>query len=238
MMDLETGKNAPFFSGPLSGKAGDKMDLKLDFLKQLAHGLATQFGSSCEVVIHDLTQKDLDKSIVYIENGHVSRRHKGDGPSGIVLETLRSDPSKLTDKLSYLTKTEDGRILKSSTMYIRDEKGRIIYLFSLNYDITSLLTAEEALHSLIQTKKDCSRQETSKPPQKITHNVTELLDHLIEQAIARVGKPVALMSKDDKVSVVQFLNDAGAFLITKSGDRIASLLGISKFTLYSYMDKN
>ena len=107
---------------------------KLDFLKQLAHGLAVQFGSSCEVVIHDLTKKDLDQSIVYIENGHVSNRHTGDGPSGIVLETLRSDPEKIKDKLSYLTKTEDGRILKSSTLYIRNEKGRIAYIFSMNYD--------------------------------------------------------------------------------------------------------
>ena len=65
------------------------MDQKLDFLKQLAHGLAVQFGSSCEVVIHDLTKNDLDNSIVYIENGQVSNRHTGDGPSGIVLETLK-----------------------------------------------------------------------------------------------------------------------------------------------------
>ena len=73
-------------------------------------------------------------------------------------------------------------------------------------------------------------------PQKITHNVNELLDSLIEQALALVGKPVAAMNKDDKVKVVQFLNNAGAFLITKSGDKVASLLGISKFTLYNYMD--
>ena len=39
----------------------------LDFLKQLAHGLAIQFGSSCEIAIHDLKTKDLEKSIVYIE---------------------------------------------------------------------------------------------------------------------------------------------------------------------------
>ncbi len=39
-----------------------------------------------------------------------------------------------------------------------------------------------------------------------------------------------------KVQVVQYLNDAGAFLITKSGDKVASILGISKFTLYNYMD--
>ena len=239
MMSLEThGKHTFFSATGVSKRAGETMDQKLDFLKQLAHGLAVQFGSSCEVVIHDLTKKDLDKSIVYIENGHVSNRHTGDGPSGIVLETLRSDPGKIKDKLAYLTRTDDGRILKSSTLYIRDEKGKIIYIFSMNYDITSLLAAENSIRGLIQTEPENDTEtDSSATPQRITHNVTELLDLLIEQAIARVGKPVAMMNKDDKVAVVQYLNNAGAFLITKSGDKVSSLLGISKFTLYSYMDK-
>ena len=214
------------------------MAQNLDFLKQLAHGMAVQFGSSCEVVIHDLSKKDLENSIVHIENGHVSNRHTGDGPSGIVLETLRTDPEKLQDRLAYLTRTEDGRILKSSTLYIRDEKGRVNYLFSINYDITTLLAAETTIKGLMKIHHDEDEKEkSSDSPQEITHSVTELLDMLIEQAIARIGKPVALMTKDDKVAVVQYLNNAGAFLITKSGDKVSSLLGISKFTLYSYMDK-
>lgn len=222
----------------LTKKAGEAMEQILHFLKQLAHGLAAQFGNSCEVVIHDLTKKDLDKSIVYIENGHVSNRHTGDGPSGIVLEALRSDPGKLKDKLAYLTRTDDGRILKSSTLYIRNEEGKIVYIFSMNYDITTLLAAENSIRGLVQTEpEDSPGEDASDSPQRITHNVTELLDLLIEQAIARVGKPVAMMNKDDKVAVVQYLNNAGAFLITKSGDKVSSLLGISKFTLYSYMDK-
>ena len=214
------------------------MAQNLDFLKQLAHGMAVQFGSSCEVVIHDLSKKDLENSIVHIENGHVSNRHTGDGPSGIVLETLRTDPEKLQDRLAYLTRTEDGRILKSSTLYIRDDKGRVNYLFSINYDITTLLAAETTIKGLMKIHHDEDEKEkSSDSPQKITHSVTELLDMLIEQAIARIGKPVALMTKDDKVAVVQYLNNAGAFLITKSGDKVSSLLGISKFTLYGYMDK-
>lgn len=208
----------------------------LDFLKQLAHGLAIQFGSSCEIAIHDLKTKDLEKSIVYIENGHISNRQIGDGPSGIVLETLQSDPSTIHDKLSYLTKTEDGRILKSSTFYIRDDDGSISYIFSLNYDITAFTAASTAIQSLIATK-DKLPDLTGDSPRKITHNVNELLDLLIEQAVAKVGKPVAMMNKDDKVAVVQYLDHAGAFLITKSGDKVSSYLGISKFTLYSYMGK-
>ena len=207
----------------------------LDFLK-LAHGLAIQFGSSCEIAIHDLKTKDLERSIVYIENGHVSNRQTGDGPSGIVLETLQSDPSTIHDKLSYLTKTEDGRILKSSTFYIRDDDGSISYIFSLNYDITAFTAASTAIQSLIATK-DNLPDLTGDSPRQITHNVNELLDLLIEQAVAKVGKPVAMMNKDDKVAVVQYLDHAGAFLITKSGDKVSSYLGISKFTLYSYMGK-
>ena len=213
---------------------------KLDFLKQLAHGIAVQFGESCEIVIHDLSHKDLNHSIVYIENGEVSDRQTGDGPSGIVLKALHSDPSRIEDQLAYLTKTNDGRILKSSTMYIREDDGAISYIFSLNYDITPLLAAQSAVAPLIRTQAethpDGETSGTDSAPATITHNVNELLDQLIEQAVALVGKPVALMSKDDKISVVRYLNNAGAFLITKSGDKVSAYLGISKFTLYSYMD--
>ena len=62
--------------------------------------------------------------------------------------------------------------------------------------------------------------------------------HLIEESVALVGKPVPLMNKEDKVTAIQFLNDAGAFLITKSGDKVANYFGISKYTLYSYIDVN
>ena len=46
------------------------------------------------------------------------------------------------------------------------------------------------------------------------------------------------MTKEDKIKAIQFLNDAGAFLITKSGDKVAKFFGISKYTLYSYVDIN
>jgi len=47
---------------------------------------------------------------------------------------------------------------------------------------------------------------------------------------------VSMMNKDDKVRAIQFLNENGAFLVTKSGDKIAKYFGISKYTLYSYID--
>ena len=169
----------------------------------MAHGIAKQFGTSCEVVIHDLN-KDLETSIVHIENGQVTHRKSGDGPSGIVLETLHKNAAKVQDKLSYLTRTEDGRILKSSTLYIRDADEKISYIFSINYDITALLTIDSALGSLLHTEPETDTYTVSKPhsPQTITRNVEELLNDLMQQGVALVGKPVALMTKEDKIQVV------------------------------------
>lgn len=85
-------------------------------------------------------------------------------------------------------------------------------------------------------RKQILTQSASLTRRRRSRNVEELLNDLMQQGVALVGKPVALMTKEDKIQVVRYLNDAGAFLITKSGDKVANLLNISKFTLYSYMD--
>ena len=205
---------------------------EIDFCKQLAKGVARQFGSNCEVVVHDLCAADPERSVVAIENGHVSGRRVGDGPSHAVWEALKADPDSLEDRLSYLTRTEDGKILKSSTMYIRNDEGKPIGIFAINYDITMMKMVEDTIQEF--TRTDASAQE----PQTITHNVNDLLDELIKQSAQLVGKPVALMTKDDKVKAIRFLNESGAFLITKAGQRVCNFFGISKYTLYSYIDES
>jgi predicted transcriptional regulator YheO len=203
----------------------------LELMKQLADGISQQFGHRCEVVIHDLAGNP-ENSIVYIVNGHVTNRQIGSGPSKVVLETIHKDPMLINDKLGYLTRTPDGRILKSSTIYVKDEHQKIRFILSINYDITELVTLDQAIRDLTSFE---TLQENVQPEQ-IVNNVNDLLDYLIMQATAMIGKPAALMNKDEKVKAIQFLNDAGAFLITKSGDKITEYFGISKFTLYNYIN--
>ena len=204
---------------------------RLETLKQIAAGIAAQFGDKCEVVIHDVSTSHPEHTIVHIENGHVSGRRVGDGASMVVLEQLEHQYEQPQDHLCYLTRTPDGKILKSSTMYIRGRNGKVAAILGINYDISSLLMVEGAVHELIDTE-----DRTQSEPEKII-NVNDLLDELIAQSVALVGKPVALMNKDDKMRAIGFLSQNGAFLITKSGDKVAKYFGISKYTLYSYIDK-
>ncbi len=208
------------------------MENMLEILKTLAEGVAKQFGQKCEVAIHDLSG-DLENSIVYIVNGDVTNRKAGIGTSKVVLESMHRDPSAVKDQLGYLTRTPDGRILKSSTIFVRDENQKIHYIFSINHDITELLAIEQALKGLTTVEEP----QKNGQPEQIVSNVNDLLDNLIKQSVELVGKPVALMNKEDKIKAISFLNDAGAFLITKSGDKVSEHFGISKFTLYSYMNE-
>lgn len=204
---------------------------RMEFLFRMAKCLAKQFGPNCEVVVHDLATNDLDSSIVAIENGHVSGRKVGDGPSHVVLEALQGDPALHQDHLGYLTKTKDGKILKSSTVFVRDDDGKAIGILGINYDITLDLAMADAL------KQFTTPEEEEKEPEPIARNVSDLLDELIDQSVKLVGKPVSLMTKEDKVNAIRFLNNTGAFLITKSGDKVCKFFGISKYTLYSYIDE-
>ena len=126
----------------------------LQFLFRLAKALSAQFGPSCEVVVHDLSAEDPAHSIVHIENGHVTGRKVGDGPSNVVLEQIMSHNEDPQDCLGYLCRTDGGKVLKSSTVYIRDRKGKVSAILAINYDISRLILMEEALRDLVSTGEE------------------------------------------------------------------------------------
>ena len=210
-------------------------DSSLEMLVSTAHGIARQFGKDCEVCIHDRSVKDLEHTIIFIINGHVSGRKIGDGASKVVLETLEAIEKGdiIVDHLGYRTTTQDGRILKSSTVFLKDSTGKYRWVLGINYDVTALMNVDAALQSITTVESHDSNGDG-----QIPLNVNDLLDNLINQSVKRIGKPPALMNKEEKIQAIQFLRDAGAFLITKSGDKVSNFYGISKFTLYSYIDQS
>ncbi|MGH2205081.1 helix-turn-helix domain-containing protein, partial [Enterococcus faecalis] len=73
-----------------------------------------------------------------------------------------------------------------------------------------------------------SEPEEDIDPDNILQDVNELLDDLIPESVKLVGKPDPLMTKDDKIKCIQFLHNKGAFLVTKSGDKVSYFYNISR----------
>jgi predicted transcriptional regulator YheO len=202
---------------------------EMAFLISLTKGIAAQFGDKCEVVLHDLTG-DYDHTIVAIENGHVTGRKIGDCGSNLGLEVLRGTVEN-GDRYNYITQTKDGRILRSSSIYIKDNEGKTIGALCINLDISDLLVAENTIRSLTMHSFDQEVKET------FVSDVKDLLDFLLQECQNEIGKPVAMMSKEDKCRAIEYLDKKGAFLVKKAGDKVCKFFDISKFTLYNYLEE-
>ena len=136
----------------------DKEELSL--LRQIAVGIARQFGNHCEVAIHDISGNDPEHSIVYIENGYVSGRHIGDGMARVVLEQtiVRAHESKASQE-----KTADGRTLRTSMIYIRDHQDHMLAILEISYDISLLVAGTEAVQEFAAARNGSATDIPNKP---------------------------------------------------------------------------
>jgi hypothetical protein len=80
------------------------------------------------------------------------------------------------------------------------------------------------------------RRESDHIPAGAFTNVHNALDELIALAEAQIGRPLSQMSRADKQQVVRILDERGAFALRKSVETVADALGVSRFTVYNYLD--
>lgn len=199
-------------------------------LQQILTLFEQHFGNKCEVVLHDLT-KDYNHTIVDIRNGSITHRTIGGCGSNLGLEVLRGTVVD-GDRFNYVTTTQDGKILRSSSIYLKNEEGEVIGSICVNLDITETLQFEGYLRQFNQFDSFTNEEEIFAP------DVNNLLSHLIQKGQEQLGKPAGEMNKAEKIAFIRFLDDKGAFLITKSGEQVCELLGISKFTFYNYLESS
>lgn len=198
----------------------------LDFLARLTGGLAEAIGKNCEVVLHNF--EDPEHSVVAIANGHITGRKVGDTVDVLGLQLLRNPPPG--DMLNYRTETKSGRVLRSSSIFLRKNSGEIFGALCINYDISGLIKLQHWLQDTVSPAEGAVHEE-------FENDVESILDHLIADAVRSTGKEIADLTREDKIAIITYLENKGAFLIRYSVDRIAELLSISKFTIYNYLEE-
>jgi predicted transcriptional regulator YheO len=200
----------------------------------LVKTIALTFGKNCEVVLHVLS--DPQSSIVAIENGHVTGRKIGDPITDFALAACRKGgfgDSKEDEIINYKTQTKNGKILKSSSVFIRDQNNEIVGCLCLNYDLEGYLMFEHIMNEFCSLT-DLSEQ---KEEETFVKDIDEILDNIISKAIKEVGKPVSLMQKEDNLRVVEIIEEKGGFMIKGAVDLLAQKLNLSRYTVYNYIDE-
>lgn len=184
--------------------------------------------SLCEVVIHDFANPDSSISAIA---GDVTKRSPGGSMSQIGL-ALMAEGDDATDKLNYVTRTRDGKVLRASTIPLRDPEGTVYGAFCVNVDITSLVALESVIKEL--TAGDGMTVLTDI---HFGNDTAELAKALLEDVTKELelGGPPRELSQS--LDFVRALDKRGFFGVRYSVQLLADYLGLSRATIYNYLER-
>jgi predicted transcriptional regulator YheO len=185
----------------------------LSALVPTVNSLAAALGPGTEVLLHDLSA--LPNSIVAIA-GDLTGRQVGGPMTDLLLGLVRRGSTQ--DLTNYETYAPDGRVIRSSTVFLRDADGVAVGCLCVNSDQGLSGRAERVVEAF-------------------PGDVDTLQRLLVERAVADVAVPVELMKKSHKSQVVKVLDDAGYFLIKDSVDHLAGALDVTRYTIYNYLNE-
>jgi predicted transcriptional regulator YheO len=206
-------------------------DVIFKILAQIADAIVGTFPRNFEVVVHDLFESK--KSIKHIA-GDVTRRKIGGPVTDLVVKSLHQEGNNIRDRHNYKTSSVDGRALKSTTAFIRDNKGEVFAAFCINFDMTDYLNAAHALEMFTSPASNFNGIEKV---ETFATSIAETIEALFEQSIGRIGKQPVSMLMEEKIELVKELEASGIFQIKGAVDQVALLMGLSKYTVYNYLKK-
>jgi predicted transcriptional regulator YheO len=196
----------------------------LEELQQIAVGIQKLFGASCEVVIHDFS--DLEHSIVHIE-GTVTGRSVGGAATDLLLACVRNRNTD-HDMYNYQIQLPNGRIMRSCTMFLRNEADVAVGAFCINFDVTTFSLFHRYLENFVVMDADDVTETFSDDMQGTIHS-------LLIETMQEMGTDTPILTRDEKVNLIARLDEKGVFQVKKAVPILAEELGLSRSTVYNYL---
>jgi len=198
---------------------------ELLLLRHLAKAVERLFAPFCEVIIHDFS--DLEHSIVHME-GALSGRSIGGAATDLLLERARTGETK-NDLYNYRTSLPNNRELKSSTVFLRDGKGRAYGAFCINYDATELVDFQRVLSEMTQIDFSDAVSET------LSDDIAGTVKHAIAESLAELSITTLSLTRADKIDLIARLDRKGIFAVKRAASILAEEFGFSRATIYNYL---
>ncbi len=199
-------------------------------------------GHSYEVVLYDVANQD--KSIVAIANSFVSGR--------TLLDPITDRSLKMLERIketgdnfhaNYNSYSRDGKRLRGSSYYIRDDFGEVIGILAIYFDDTKYVNLTHEILSLCHPDTLISQNSYEKiddhyydeETEHLERSITDIASSMVTNTIKKKEIPVDNMTKEDKFKIVEELNKKGIFLLKGSVSEVAKLINASDATIYRYL---
>lgn len=197
-------------------------------LARIGKAVVATVGSHCEVVIHDL--RTPEHSVVAISGNLTGRDIGAPVPDP---ELLPENVNRFSDDdLCYKTRSPLGKPLLSSTVWVRDQTGQIVGALCINMDFNDIQRAKDILNRMM------AHSELSNPREEIETFATspeEFVLIALRDVISELGKLPHQLDRQDKIHLIQKLDQAGVFNFKQAVDLIGQELGVSRSSMYNYL---
>ena len=204
-----------------------EQDAIIAALISVVDGIAATFGPVCEVVLHDYRRPE--NSVVAIA-GSVTGRHVGGAMSEIGMRMVaRGDEA--ADELNYVTRTEAGKLVKSSTMLLRDSSGAVFGALCVNVDVT----AASEVHALLGALAGTGAAPEEAPVTTFGDDIDSVVDVMLD---AHRHQSWALLDRAGRLDLFRSLDERGVFAVRRAIEQVAGRLGISRASAYSYLSQS
>ncbi|OAI45694.1 hypothetical protein AYO45_06630 [Gammaproteobacteria bacterium SCGC AG-212-F23] len=189
----------------------------------IAEGIQRLLYPHAEVVIHDINKN----KIVAIFHPF-SKRKVGD--SSLLTE---SEMQAVEDCMGPYEKLNwDGRKLKSVSSVIRDEQGKAVGMLCINLDVSKLEKMNRFFSEFMQFAKI-----TDQSHALFKDDWQEKINHYVHRYLNKYHLSLESLDREEKKALIEHLHKVGAFTGKNAALYIAQILGVSRATIYNYLEK-
>lgn len=202
--------------------------------------LGEAIGSNCEVALYDVIDKE--GSLIAISNNSVSKREIGDP---LTKTSIKMIDEKLYDDKNFITrypsKTRDGRILRSSTLFIKNSAGDLLGLLTISINMEEIISSANFLNKLLTELTGGPERNLAEERGPISEDfsipIEDYAKSIIQNTLSDVNVSPERMSPEEKIEIVHKLDNKGVFLLKGAITEVARQLKASETTIYRYISK-
>ena len=114
--------------------------------------LAEVFGDDAEVVLQDVS--DFNNSVISIRNNHISGRKLGAPATNLVLKVMNGNFTDKNYVTNYRGVSAVGKVVRSSTYFIKDDKNVVVGMLCINIDIDKLVQLKNHLDGILKLPEE------------------------------------------------------------------------------------
>ncbi|MEV0643871.1 PAS domain-containing protein [Phytomonospora sp. NPDC050363] len=202
-------------------RASEPADDRVRTWSPVCRAVAALLGPYAEVVLHDAA---TDR-VLAIWNPMTAR---APGDPSLLGELDDLDPAAEDVFGPYEKVLADGRRLSSVSAVLRDAEGEPSAVLCVNLDRTPLDQAAAVLAGFAAPR-------TRRPEPLFERDWPERVHRIVGGFVHESGRPVERLTREDRLTVVARLDDAGVFALRRSAPEVARALQTSRSTLYALL---